>query len=134
MGDIGRGVWLPGEALDSEQQCRTWWWAARRAPSFIDTGLTNGTTYHYVGLRRPTGGTRRGRCQRQLESGQCHATSTPAPAAHRCGRGQGNAQVSLSWTASSGATSYNVKRSTVSGGPGVHHGGQHRRDKLTNTK
>ena len=29
----------------------------------------------------------------------------------------GNAQVSLTWTASSGATSYNVKRSTTSGGP-----------------
>jgi hypothetical protein len=29
----------------------------------------------------------------------------------------GNAQVSLTWTASSGATSYHVKRSTTSGGP-----------------
>ena len=29
----------------------------------------------------------------------------------------GNAQVSLSWTASTGATSYNVKRSTTNGGP-----------------
>src|SRR5207249_6790473 len=29
----------------------------------------------------------------------------------------GNAQVALSWTASTGATSYNVKRATVSGGP-----------------
>jgi fibronectin type 3 domain-containing protein len=29
----------------------------------------------------------------------------------------GNAQVSLSWAASSGATSYNVKRSTTNGGP-----------------
>ena len=29
----------------------------------------------------------------------------------------GNAQVSLTWSASSGATSYNVKRSTTSGGP-----------------
>ena len=29
----------------------------------------------------------------------------------------GNAQVSLAWTASSGATSYNVKRSTSNGGP-----------------
>ncbi len=29
----------------------------------------------------------------------------------------GNAQVSLSWTASSGATSYHVKRATVAGGP-----------------
>src|SRR5271170_86326 len=29
----------------------------------------------------------------------------------------GNAQVSLVWNASTGATSYNVKRSTISGGP-----------------
>ena len=29
----------------------------------------------------------------------------------------GNAQVALTWNASSGATSYNVKRSTTSGGP-----------------
>src|SRR5581483_8684705 len=29
----------------------------------------------------------------------------------------GNGQVSLSWTASASATSYNVKRSTTSGGP-----------------
>src|SRR5579862_5008625 len=29
----------------------------------------------------------------------------------------GNQQISLTWTASSGATSYNVKRSTTTGGP-----------------
>src|SRR5277367_3793868 len=29
----------------------------------------------------------------------------------------GNAQVTLSWTASSGATGYNVQRSTTTGGP-----------------
>ena len=29
----------------------------------------------------------------------------------------GNTQISLTWTASTGATSYNVKRSTTSGGP-----------------
>ena len=29
----------------------------------------------------------------------------------------GNGQVALAWNASSGATSYNVKRATVSGGP-----------------
>ena len=29
----------------------------------------------------------------------------------------GNTQVTLAWSASSGATSYNVKRSTTSGGP-----------------
>src|SRR5260370_27513902 len=30
---------------------------------------------------------------------------------------RGNAQVGLSWTASTGAANYNVKRGTVSGGP-----------------
>ncbi len=48
----------------------------------------------------------------------------------------GNAQVTLGWTASSGASSYNVGRATVSGGPVQHHwerrdGGQlhgHERD------
>ncbi len=45
------------------------------------------------------------------------ATPTPPPAPTGLTATAGNAQVSLSWTASSGATSYNVKRATVSGGP-----------------
>jgi acid phosphatase type 7 len=46
-------------------------------------------------------------------------TVTPtAPAApQNLAASGGNAQVSLTWNASSGATSYNVKRATVSGGP-----------------
>jgi hypothetical protein len=45
--------------------------------------------------------------------------STNAPPAAPTGLSAttGNGQVALSWTASSGATSYNVKRSTTSGGP-----------------
>jgi hypothetical protein len=43
----------------------------------------------------------------------CFAPSTPVGLSAAAG----NTQVSLSWTASSGAVSYNVKRSTSSGGP-----------------
>jgi predicted phosphodiesterase len=45
-----------------------------------------------------------------------HGTTVPAAPAGLTATA-GNAQVSLSWTASSGATSYNVKRSTTNGGP-----------------
>jgi acid phosphatase type 7 len=44
------------------------------------------------------------------------AVSVPA-APQNLAATPGNAQVSLTWSASSGATSYNVKRSTTSGGP-----------------
>ncbi len=44
-------------------------------------------------------------------------TNPPPPVPTNLAATPGNAQVSLTWTASSGATSYNVKRSTTSGGP-----------------
>jgi glucuronoarabinoxylan endo-1,4-beta-xylanase len=44
-------------------------------------------------------------------------TTNPPAAPASLTADPGNAQVSLSWTASSGATSYNVYRSTASGGP-----------------
>ena len=43
-------------------------------------------------------------------------TPPPAPVINLTATA-GNAQVSLSWTASAGATSYNVKSATTSGGP-----------------
>jgi len=80
--------------------------------SFTNTGLTNGTTYFFVVSAVNSAG----------ESGNSNqASATPQlslpPAPTNLMATAGNAQVSLNWNASSGATSYNVKRSTTSGGP-----------------
>ena len=81
--------------------------------SLLDTNVVNGTTYYYVVSALNYNG-------ETANSAQANATPTapPPPAAPiNLTATAGNAVVLLGWTASAGATSYNVKRSTTSGGP-----------------
>jgi len=86
------------------------------AATYTDTIVTNGTKYFYVVSAVNAAGT-------SANSTEVSATPmapsnlTPPAVPANLKATAGNAQISLSWTASSGASSYNVQRSTTSGGP-----------------
>jgi uncharacterized protein (DUF1800 family)/fibronectin type 3 domain-containing protein len=84
------------------------------ATAFVNTGLTNGTTYFYsVAALNANGGS--------APSAQVSAkpTAPPVPPAPTgLAAAAGNAEVTLTWAASTGAVSYNVYRGTVSGALG----------------
>jgi fibronectin type 3 domain-containing protein len=87
--------------------------AAPAATNYTDNNLANGTKYFYVVSAYNSYG-------QSSNSAEVSATPTaPPPPTAPTGLTAiaGNAQVALNWSASSGATSYNVKRSTTSGGP-----------------
>jgi hypothetical protein len=88
--------------------------SAPASTNFTDTGLTNTTTYFYVVSALDSAG-------ESPNSSQVSGTPvapTQAPSAPTGVQAvAGNAQVALTWNASVGATSYNVKRGTTSGGP-----------------
>jgi len=77
---------------------------------YTDSAVTNGTKYFYVVSAYNSSG-------QSANSTEVNATplAPPPPAPTGLTATAGNAQVALTWNASSGATSYNVKRSTTSG-------------------
>jgi fibronectin type 3 domain-containing protein len=88
--------------------------AAPTSNGYTDSSVTNGTTYYYV--------------VQTLTAAGSSANSPPVSATPGVPGGSpaaptnltatpGNAVVTLTWTASTGATGYNVKRATTSGGP-----------------
>jgi outer membrane protein assembly factor BamB len=80
--------------------------------SFTDTTVTNGTKYFYVVSAQNAAG-------ESANSNEVSATptggATPPPAPTLATPTAGNNQVSLSWSASAGASTYNVKRTLTSG-------------------
>ena len=78
------------------------------------SGLTNGVTYYYIVTAVNAAG--EGPASSQVSATPL-AVKPPAPATLKAT--PGNARVALTWPASAGADSYNVKRSLVSGGPFV---------------
>jgi fibronectin type 3 domain-containing protein len=83
--------------------------------SFTDTNVVNGLTYYYV----VTASNAVGESAASNEAAVVipnSPVSLPAAPTNLVGNA-GNNQVSLSWTASTGAASYTVKRSGTAGGP-----------------
>lgn len=78
--------------------------------TYTDTSVTNGTTYYYVVSAYNSYGAS-GNSNEVNATPRASAPSAPT----RLSATASNAQVALAWNVSTGATSYNVKRSTTSG-------------------
>jgi fibronectin type 3 domain-containing protein len=82
--------------------------------AYTDTSVANGTTYYYVVSALDSAGESANSAQvSALPAASAATPSVPSGLSATAGNGS----VNLSWSPSSGATSYNVKRATTSGGP-----------------
>jgi fibronectin type 3 domain-containing protein len=88
--------------------------AAPVSATFTDAGLTNGTKYFYV--VSAVSSAAESANSKEVSATPAIPATSPATPTGLTATG-GNAQVSLTWNASTGATSYHVKRATASGGP-----------------
>ncbi len=92
--------------------------SAPTSPGFVDSGLTNGTTYFYVVSAVNSAGESPNSVEASATPVAPSQTPTQAPPVPTgLVATSGNAQVALAWSVSNGATSYHLKRSTTSGGP-----------------
>jgi hypothetical protein len=83
--------------------------------TYSNTGLAASTTYFYR-VRANNGSGDSAYSNEASATTQAGGTAPAAPAGLTA-TAVSSSQINLAWTASSGATSYNVKRATVSGGP-----------------
>jgi fibronectin type 3 domain-containing protein len=90
--------------------------AASTAPTYADLSVTNGTAYYYVVSALNAAGESANSTQASATP-QAPIVPLPPAAPNNLTATPGDTQVSLTWSASIGATSYNVKRSGTSGGP-----------------
>ena len=80
------------------------------ATSYVATGLTNGITYYFAVKANNDFGSSAASAS-DAGTPNCSAPASPSGLIANAGPGQ----VTLSWTAVSGATGYNIKRSTTQG-------------------
>lgn len=85
------------------------------APAYTDLAVVNGTTFYYVVSAVNAVGESANSAQASAKPAGLQAPAAPVTLTASAG----NAQVVLNWAPSTGATSYNVKHATVSGGPYV---------------
>jgi fibronectin type 3 domain-containing protein len=78
--------------------------------SYVNSGLAAGSTHYYVVEAANAAGT-------SARSAQVAATTAPAAPTGLAWSSPSTTQINISWAAVTGATSYNLKRAGVSGGP-----------------